>query len=239
MAIMHWLGSQCIEPYDPVISEQYKNFGIGPTTAYVTMNIVNDDKDWRDWLGKVVSKVQDKPLMLIDDQTSADLEEIANERYPYLCRTFEREWLPVVLVLRDYYNNWASGRRRLNKKNLRQTWLQGFARTWAGYAREVEKPSLNLVPVLFNSWIQDAQYRQGISEQLGLTSHDRFLKFVPWPGSSFADKVPAQGNWNPPNAEDLLVRFKQVDLKQLRDATTEEVVELARKVFGMEPPWEQ
>ena len=101
-----------------------------------------------------------------------------------------------VLILRDPYNMLASLLQFLrNKKKphrVIEKVLHTNAQLWVAYAREFLKQTNflpNKIPISFNAWHTDAEYRHGIQRQLRLDTTDIDIDKIPrWGGgSSFID----------------------------------------------------
>jgi len=95
-----------------------------------------------------------------------------------------------ILFIRDPYNLFAS-RLRKNQDDKRMFMDESTVRLWKGYAKEAigETSYLsNKVVVNFGRWYTIREYRNQISEKLGLEFTDEGIKKVGIRGSSFDGK---------------------------------------------------
>lgn len=145
-----------------------------------------------------------------------------------------------ILILRDPFNLFASrikaglirghythhGARPISTLTLKRIYKQ-HAREFLGEKNYLK----NKLPVKFNSWTSDKEYRRKITEELDLTFTDKGFKEVSVVagGSSF-DGVKLSGRANQMSLNSRWRKFAHDE--EYWSLFDEEMVELAQKIFG-------
>jgi hypothetical protein len=113
--------------------------------------------------------------------------------HPWLCG-IEAASTQVLLLLRDPFNWLAS----VYAKASASLDADGALAAWGEYAREYSRDSGKLpqaIPISYNRWLSDRDYRGGIASQLALCGDDRYFRVVtPHAGGSSFDGMRFNGN---------------------------------------------
>lgn len=160
----------------------------------------------------------------IDSLFNVARDEAAEE---FKCDKFSKYQYNIIL-LRDYRNNLASGLKNWGARYLKQG---DFAKLWLEYAKEIVSSEgiNNKVPVIFDRWFVDKEYRAEISNKLNIEFKDDGINDVCRYGSSFdsttfdgkAQEMDVLGRWKeykeenwfweilPNEAEDIWNRIRK------------------------------
>lgn len=167
--------------------------------------------------------------------------EIFNKnREDWLGKTTEHK---TLLILRDPFNLFASriktgillghyspGAKPISIYNLKRIYKQ-HCKEFLGEKIHLE----NKIPVNYNRWIENKEYRKSIAEKLNISFTDEGFKEVSKVagGSSF-DRTKYAGN---AHKMDLGSRWENyVDDKQYWELFDDELVDFTIKIFGEIPP---
>jgi hypothetical protein len=138
---------------------------------------------------------------------------------------------PSILLLRDPYNLFASRLQHIRTKDDSPLEMicEDAIKTWKEHAKAFCEYSPYLI-VPFNMWYTDEAYRKRICKTLDLPfSDDGFGSKAGWVfsgGSSFGGEPDPMNSYHKNMAED----------KEFLSMFDDEVVELARRIFNLEPP---
>ena len=127
-----------------------------------------------------------------------------------------------VVILRNPYNHYASVLNWNRNKRLRSP--QGFSNVWIALAKEAggetDYLSNEYLPItheriflLYDRWFESQEYRQGISERLGLKFNDRRINTVMRIGVSrqYGSSFDGMQYQKSGQKMDVLNRWKQVE----------------------------
>lgn len=136
------------------------------------------------------------------------------------------------LIIRDPFNLFASRLTKRSRFGVAGS-LDSHRALWIAHAKWVltaDATKLNVIN--YNEWFASKQYRSDLSAKMGIMPNPYFLNHVPSPGhgSSFdgrkkrGSKMNVLGRW-----EEL---ENEIFCKEYAQIFTEEVIDLARSVFG-------
>lgn len=227
-AIINWLLSQLPKPY------QFVNDPLHPTNEHLYKTRLISPEDLY-----LVYNIEDRFIL-------PGIEECESFLYDH---SAEREGeIFNVLILRDPFNMFASRyARQTGRKNLatgekqseeiksgRWSPLGGWTtkkaiECWKNHAQEIHSPTeINMI-IQFNEWVQSEEYRQSISESLGLDFNDSEITkraAVQGEGSSFEG---LKDNKN----DKVLTRYKKYKYdKYFNSLFDQEVKDMCQEIFG-------
>jgi hypothetical protein len=202
--------------------------------------IYNEPKPWDPRVSaELFEQVYDKDISIycVENAPIEDVEHTWN-RFIY----GRAEKTHTIVILRSFWNTMASKLEALKYAQTRaQPGRVGAAyrptdvKGWTRYARAVKAlldkmDSRPIVPILFDPWFEDPQYRRSIERKLLLEESDEGLQVVTnyGRGSSF-DLRDFQGK---AQQMDVLNRWKTVGEWPTECLTAEEAHELDRLLFG-------
>jgi hypothetical protein len=160
-----------------------------------------------------------------------------------ICETLgESEKKFNIIVLRDPLNALASyiKRRELSKvdKNLATQNTKNYLKTWLNHAQVVLEKSNNnyIIPIIYNKWLIDKDYRDKICSSLGLINKDQNVNYISdaGRGSSFGGR-----KIDLSNKSVFFERFDQLNdeeknLLLLTLSSQNNLSEICQKIFGLD-----
>ncbi len=189
-------------------------------------------------------------------------EEIAQKNHDYLLcstenRSFEQflkleqfitskfgksEKIINIIILRDPVNALASYIRwkklfKIDFNEARQI-SQRYLKQWLNHAKTIiyKNDEMQIVPIIYNKWILDQDYRDEICDSLGLINRDKNIDYISdaGQGSSFE-----QRNIDISRKQDFLKRFERLDAseKKLLVSTLnseDSIRNISQTIFGNE-----
>jgi len=155
----------------------------------------------------------------------------------------ERERI-YVFVLRDPFNLFASRSYHVYSKKMTIEQTMNIKEVWKGHAKEILGDTnyyKNKIPIIYNKWFTDIDYRKKISGKLGGMFSDESINVMHSAGgySSFdrknkllknsAQKLRTLERWKKFLISDNYDEFKKKVLPVFKD---EELISLSHRIFG-------
>lgn len=233
-AIADWIFAQAAAP------KLLLNCAEGSTNPFHSCRPLSEGKSWRadpaiDISACRQGQHRDRRLLMHTYEDSwidyVFSSELRNSCDAWLGHSKRRVQL---LILRDPYNLFASRfqmGRNLPADIARDMWKQ-HARAALGY---LQGPPGEFLPVLYNRWQCDEEYRQKLAERLGLEFSDMGIDRVPdCAGGSSFDGTAFDGEASNMATESRWVHF--ADDENFWRFFDGEMVELSNRLFGISAP---
>jgi len=143
----------------------------------------------------------------------------------------QSESIQRILILRDPYNL-AASRVRCDIRNNRFHEFSNATRMWKEQAEMFLNPQDDLVPIKYNQWVSDKQYRQEIASRLDIPFVDEIDYVSSHGGGSSFDKLSYQGKGSQMKVFDRWRIIKDVYPDLFADP---HIKKLSQQIFGFFP----